>query len=79
MEAPPVAASAPVDSMRSARRPTIDDVWIAVAVAVPVLATLAAALRTVDLTYHLRVGREILTTAAIPAVDTWTATARGTA
>jgi hypothetical protein len=33
---------------------------------------------TVDLTYHLRAGREILTSGAIPTVDTWTFTAAGT-
>src|SRR6478609_1341503 len=47
------------------------------AIALPVLATLIGSLATVDLTYLIRAGNEILTTGAIPNVDTWTFTAAG--
>jgi hypothetical protein len=51
--------------------------WISLAIALPVLASVLAPMSTVDLTYHLRAGGEILTTGAIPTVDTWTFTAAG--
>ena len=51
--------------------------WVFLAVALPVLATLIGSLATVDLTYHLRAGREIFETGVIPSVDTWTFTATG--
>jgi hypothetical protein len=52
--------------------------WAFLAVMVPVLVSIPAPMTTVDLTYHLRAGREILATGAIPSVDTWTFTATGT-
>jgi hypothetical protein len=51
--------------------------WAFLAVALPVLAALLAALPSTDLTYHLRAGAEILDTGRIPTVDTWTYTAEG--
>lgn len=51
--------------------------WLFLAVALPVLASLLAAMSAVDLTYQLRAGAEILDTRAIPSVDTWTFTAAG--
>jgi hypothetical protein len=51
--------------------------WLFLAVALPVLASIVATLSAVDLTYHLRAGSEILTTGAVPTVDTWTYTAAG--
>lgn len=51
--------------------------WIFLAVALPVLASLLASLSSVDLAFHLRAGDEILSTRSIPAVDTWTFTAIG--
>jgi hypothetical protein len=51
--------------------------WAFLAVALPVLASLLAPMSTVDLTYHLRAGSEILSSGAIPASDTWTFTAAG--
>ncbi len=51
--------------------------WLFLAVALPVLAALLAPMSTVDLTYQLRAGAEILDTRAIPTVDTWTFTAAG--
>jgi hypothetical protein len=53
--------------------------WLFLAVALPVLASLAATMSTVDLTYHLRAGREILETGTIPTTDTWTFTVAGRA
>jgi hypothetical protein len=51
--------------------------WAFLAVALPVLGALIAALPATDLTYQLRAGAEILETGRIPDVDTWTFTARG--
>lgn len=52
--------------------------WSFLAIALPVLAALLAPMSTVDLTYQLRAGAEILATGAIPARDTWTFTIAGT-
>jgi hypothetical protein len=51
--------------------------WLFLAVALPVLATLIGSLATVDLTYLIRAGDVILDTGVIPNVDTWTFTAAG--
>jgi hypothetical protein len=51
--------------------------WSFLAVALPVLASLLAPMSTVDLTYQLRAGAEILSSGAIPAADTWTFTING--
>lgn len=51
--------------------------WLFLAVTLPVLAALLAPMSSVDLTYHLRAGSEILATRSIPTVDTWTFTAAG--
>jgi len=56
---------------------TRDRTWAFLAVGLPMLAALIANLSSVDLTYHLRAGAEILDTRAIPAADTWTYTAAG--
>ena len=56
---------------------SLNRLWLFLAVALPVLASLLAPMSTVDLTYHLRAGGEILATGAIPAIDTWTFTAAG--
>ena len=56
---------------------TLSRLWAFLAVALPTLAALIAALQTVDLTYHLRAGGEILDTGTIPSVDAWTFTASG--
>ena len=52
--------------------------WSYLAIGLPVLAALLAPMSTVDLTYQLRAGAEILATGAIPAQDTWTFTVAGT-
>jgi hypothetical protein len=52
--------------------------WSFLAIALPVLAAILAPMSTVDLTYHLRAGAEILMSGAIPAHDTWTFTVAGT-
>ena len=51
--------------------------WMFLAIALPVLATLIGSLATVDLTYLIRAGNEIFATGAIPNADTWTFTAAG--
>ncbi len=56
---------------------SLSRLWAFLAVALPVLAALIAALPSVDLTYHLRAGAQILDARAIPGTDTWTFTAAG--
>jgi hypothetical protein len=51
--------------------------WLFLAVALPVLAAVLAPMSSVDLTYQLRAGAEIIDSRAIPTVDTWTFTAAG--
>lgn len=51
--------------------------WTFLAVALPALAALIASLASVDLTYHLRAGADILAGGGIPTTDTWTFTAPG--
>jgi hypothetical protein len=51
--------------------------WLFLAVALPVLAATLAPMSSVDLTYQLRAGDEIIDARAIPTVDTWTFTAAG--
>jgi hypothetical protein len=51
--------------------------WVALAILLPALAALLANLSSVDLTYHLRAGGEILDGAGIPRTDGWTYTAFG--
>ncbi|MEJ7749081.1 MAG: hypothetical protein WKF56_07240 [Candidatus Limnocylindrales bacterium] len=51
--------------------------WLFLAVALPMLAALIANLSSVDLTYHLRAGAQILDSRIIPDRDTWTFTAAG--
>ncbi len=56
---------------------SLSRLWIFLALGLPVLASLIAALSTVDLTYHLRAGAGILDSGTIPTTDTWTFTAAG--
>ena len=51
--------------------------WLFMAVGLPALAALIAPMSTVDLTYHMRAGSEILATAVIPTADTWTFSVAG--
>ena len=51
--------------------------WAFLASGLPVLAAVIAPFPSVDLTYHLRAGGEILDTGRIPNVDTWTFTVAG--
>jgi hypothetical protein len=56
---------------------SLRSLWLFLAVALPVLASLIAGLSSVDLTYHLRAGSEMLASGALPTVDTWTFTVAG--
>ena len=56
---------------------TFPRLWAFLAIGLPVLAALIAILPSVDLTYHLRAGAEILAGNGIPTVDSWTFTAAG--
>ena len=60
-------------------RPTLPELWTFLSIALPVLASIIAPLPTVDLAYQLRAGADILDGNGIPAVDSWTFTAAGTA
>jgi len=51
--------------------------WAVLAILLPILAALIANLSSVDLTYHLRAGAQILDGGGIPRTDTWTYTAAG--
>jgi len=51
--------------------------WAFLAIGLPVLAAVIAPFPSVDLTYHLRAGGEILDTGRIPSVDTYTFTVAG--
>jgi hypothetical protein len=62
----------------SIRGVTLPRLWAFLAIALPALAALIANLPSVDLTYHLRAGAEILDGRGIPTVDTWTYTVAGT-
>jgi hypothetical protein len=51
--------------------------WAFLAVGLPALAAVVAAMSTIDLTYQLRAGSEILSNRSIPTVDSWTFTVQG--
>jgi hypothetical protein len=70
----PVSAGTDASSIRGV---SMSRLWVFLAIALPMLASLVATLSTVDLTYQLRAGSEILGSRAIPAVDSWTFTAAG--
>ncbi len=59
-------------------RLTFERLWIVLALALPTLLSLLVALPAVDLAYQVRAGELILSSGAIPTVDTWTFTAAGT-
>ena len=54
---------------RIPRRPTLDDVWAFLPVAIPMLVSLASRMVAVDLAYHVRVGEGILAGGGIPRVQ----------
>ena len=56
---------------------TFPRLWATLAVLLPVVGALIATLSSVDLTYHLRAGAQILDGGGIPRTDTWTYTAAG--
>ncbi len=59
-------------------RLTFNQLWIWIAIALPAFVALLVPLPAVDLAYQVRAGSEILSTGAIPSVDTWTFTVAGT-
>ena len=58
---------------------SLGQLWTFLGVALPVLAALLVPMPSVDLTYQLRAGAEILSTRGIPTTDTWTYTVQGVA
>ena len=57
------------DARARPARPSLDDVWTALAVVIPTLLALVARLPTIDLAYHVRIGSLIGATRSIPATD----------
>jgi hypothetical protein len=66
----------PPAQVRRAPLLTIDRVWLLVALAIPAVAGLAFSMSTVDLTYHVRLGEQILH-GSLPRVDGFTFSAAG--
>ena len=60
-------------------RLSFDRLWVVVALGLPALLSLVVALPAVDLAYQVRAGNEIVSSAALPGVDTWTFTIDGAA
>jgi hypothetical protein len=56
---------------------SLGQLWTFLGVALPMLATLLVPMPSIDLTYQLRAGAEILGGNGIPTADTWTFTAAG--
>ena len=70
--------AAPHTSLRrGSLRPTLNDVWLTLALGVPTLFVLLSSLNAIDLAYHLRLGESILASGAIPKTDSFTFTAFG--
>jgi hypothetical protein len=67
-------ANRPADS----RWPSIGELWVFLAVALPALASLLVPMPAVDLAYQLRAGGEILAGSGIPTVSAWTFTVSDT-
>ena len=59
-------------------RLSLDRLWLVIAIGLPVLVALLVPMPAVDLAYQVRAGDEILRTATLPGVDTWTFTVAGT-
>jgi hypothetical protein len=58
--------------------PTLAQLWVFLAFALPALAALLVPMPAVDLAYQLRAGADILAGRGIPTVDSWTFTVAGT-
>jgi hypothetical protein len=58
-------------------RLSLPDLWAVLAVLLPILGALLAAISTVDLAYHVRAGASILDRGTLPSPDTFTFTAAG--
>ena len=67
------AAPRSIGSMRL----SFDRLWVVIALSLPALIALVAAMPAVDLAYQVRAGDEILATRALPGVDSWTFTVAG--
>jgi hypothetical protein len=67
----------PSSAVRRSRWPTLDHVWAALPVAIPVVVSLATRMVAIDLAYHVRAGEQVLH-GTIPRADTWTFTVAGT-
>jgi hypothetical protein len=72
-------APPPTRAASIARRsgPTIDGVWAALPVLIPVLVTLMGRMVAIDLAYHVRAGNLILDLHTIPRVDTFSFSVAG--
>jgi hypothetical protein len=56
---------------------SLSRLWLFLAIALPVLAAVLAPMSSVDLTYQLRAGADIIGTREIPMADAWTFTIAG--
>jgi hypothetical protein len=74
---PSVRAAIPARPGRILRRTTLADVWVFLAVSLPVVAALAARLQLTDLAYQLRAGEIMLRHHAVLRVDPFTFTHAG--
>jgi hypothetical protein len=73
-----VTAAPPTARTRRTAPPTLGQLWVFLAIALPALAALLVPMPAVDLAYQLRAGAGILAGEGIPTVDTWTFTVNGT-
>jgi len=64
-------------AMRRPGWPTLDHVWAALPVVIPVVVSLATRMVAIDLAYHVRAGEQVLR-GTIPRADSWTFTVAGT-
>ncbi|HVD70440.1 MAG TPA: hypothetical protein VNG34_06275 [Actinomycetota bacterium] len=67
----------PSSAVRRPRWPTLDHVWAALPVVIPIVVSLATRMVAIDLAYHVRAGEQVLR-GTIPRADTWTFTVAGT-
>ncbi len=62
---------------RRPRWPTLDHVWAALPVVIPMVVSLATRMVAIDLAYHVRAGEQVLARHD-PGAETWTFTVAGT-
>jgi hypothetical protein len=61
----------------TAARPPSAVAWAGIAILVPLILGLVSSIGTIDLSYHIRTGSEILENGSLPTVDTYTFSVQG--